>query len=300
VDCLKCGFENDAGALECAACGVVFAKVRSGESARTAPATIDSLGEPRIASAQWKILGIGLGSAVALFWIPPARFIFSALVTLFHELGHAVMGWLMGYPSLPAFDLVYGGGLTSHGEFQRPVVIAIACGLAYCAWRARRHHAAVVLLGILFLVWVLFVSREWRRELAFASAGHLGELTLATIFLYKAMFEEGWRRPEVERPLAALVAFFVQINSIAFTLKLLGSPEFLSWYREGKGGALMNDLEVIALDLHIWLGVTPGIEGIARWLCVLSFLPPAAALLLYLQRNRWKRLLGSSWAAAEV
>ena len=155
---------------------------------------------------------------------------------------------------------------------------------AYCGWRIRGNRVAVSLLGILFLLWVVFVSREWRRELAFAAAGHVGELILATIFFYKALFEEGWHRPEAERPLAAFVAFFVQINSIAFCLKLLRNPEFLAWYREGKGGALMNDLEVIALNIQIWLGSAPGIEGVARLFCVLSFLPFILALAVYLQR----------------
>ncbi len=283
VICLKCGFENDTLALECTACGVVLSKMRSARTSRPVP-------ETKISPSQWKILAIGLTSAIVLFAVPPTRFICSALVTLFHEFGHAVMGWLMGYPSLPAFDLVYGGGLTSHGEFRLSIVIAIACAFAYCGWRIRTNRVAVVILGILFLIWVLFVSREWRRELAFASAGHLGELILATIFLYKALFDEGWRWPQAERPAAAFVAAFVQINSIAFCLKLLGNPEFLAWYREGKGGAMMNDMEVIALDIHIWLGPEPGIEGIARWLCALSFLPSLAALLLYLQRPKWASL----------
>lgn len=201
--------------------------------------------------------------------------------------GHGVAD---GVSISAGIDLVYGGGLTSHGEFRPSIVIAIACAFAYCGWRVCTNRVAVVILGILFSIWVLFVSREWRRELAFASAGHLGELILATVFLYKALFDEGWHWPQAERPAAAFVAAFVQINSIAFCLKLLGNPEFLAWYREGKGGAMMNDLEVIALDIHIWLGPEPGIEGIARWLCALSFLPSLAALLLYLQRPKWASL----------
>lgn len=291
--CLKCGFENDVSALECAACGVVLSKARSARAPMVgSDRRIDTPSGTRISLNQWKILAVGLGLAIVVFAVPPTRFISSAMVTLFHELGHAVMGWLMGYPSLPAFDLVYGGGLTSHGEFRLSVAIAMACAFAYCGWRVRRNPAALVVLGVLFSIWVLFVTREWRRELAFASAGHLGELILATIFLYKALFDEGWHWPEAERPLAAFVAFFVQIHSVSFCVKLLGNPEFLSWYREGKGGALMNDLEVIALDIHIWLGPSPGIETIARWLCALSFFPLLAALMLYRQRARWHALLG--------
>jgi len=34
-----------------------------------------------------------------------------------------------------------------------------------------------------------------------------------------------------------------------FAMRLRSDVDFLAWYREGKGGALMNDLEVVALDL---------------------------------------------------
>ena len=76
-----------------------------------------------------------------------------------------------------------------------------------------------------------------------------------------------------------------------FAWKLTHDPGFLAWYRGGKGGALMNDLEVIALDLQIWLGVQPGIEGVARALLLFSFVPFAVALVWFLQRARWHRFL---------
>jgi hypothetical protein len=138
----------------------------------------------------------------------------------------------------------------------------------------------------LFLVWLIFVSAEWRRELLVASAGHAFEFILAGILFYKALSGSGWKNPDVERPLGAFVAFFVLIHSMHFALKLRNDPSFLAWYREGKGGALMNDLEQVALDLHIHLNLRPGIEGVAGMLLLFSLIPLAAALLWHFQRAR--------------
>jgi hypothetical protein len=233
----------------------------------------------QIGARERRMLGLGFVSALVIYVIPFTRFVFSALVTLFHELGHTVAGWLLGYPSLPAFDLVYGGGFTHQGTFRLPIVILAGCALAYITWLNRENRKWLAVMIVISLVWLLFVTREWRRELIIAAAGHLGELTLAGVLLYKSITGEGWRNPDLERPAAAFAAFFVQIHSTHFFWKLLHDPAFLDWYREGKGGALMNDLEVIALDLQIWLNVGPGIEGVAKWMLAFSIVPTIVAVV---------------------
>jgi hypothetical protein len=100
----------------------------------------------------------------------------------------------------------------------------------------------------------------------------------------------GWRIPEVERGLGAFVAFFVQINVLHFAWRLGHDRAFLDWYLAGKGGALMNDLEVVALDLHIFLGVSPSVETLAGWLLFLCVLPLPVAFLAYRNRRRMYRL----------
>jgi hypothetical protein len=252
---------------------------------------LDRVADGRMTAAEWKVLGFGAIAAIVVYAIPITRMLCSALVTLFHEFGHAVAGWLLGYPSLPAFDFVYGGGFTHQGSFRLSIAIAIACGFGWLGWHFRQNRKAVAIIVAVFLVWLLLISAEWRREIVIASAGHLGEFILAGILFYKALAGVGWHSPEVERPLGAFVAFFVQIHSFLFALRLTRDADFVAWYREGKGGALMNDLEVVALDLQIRLGIQPGIEGVARWLCILSFVPMIVGLLWYFERARWHRVL---------
>ena len=64
------------------------------------------------------------------------------------------------------------------------------------------------LVGACAALWIVAVSAEWRREVAIASSGHLGELILAGVLLYMALSGVGGRIPEIERPLGAFAAFF--------------------------------------------------------------------------------------------
>ncbi|HET8774258.1 MAG TPA: hypothetical protein VFP80_10720 [Thermoanaerobaculia bacterium] len=294
MDCPKCGHTAPFGTLECERCGVIFAKATShGRVPVIRPYVIEEerIADGRIGRSELRILGFGLLAAIGAYALPLTRYVFSAIVTLFHEFGHAVAGWLLGYVSIPAFDFVYGGGMTHHGPFRLSIAVAVGLGFAYLAWLFRENKKSVAIVGVLFAFWLLLVTREWRREIAFASAGHLAEFILAGILFYKALAGVGWRMPELERPLGAFVAFFVQIHSTLFAWRLIQDQSFLAWYRKGKGGALMNDLEVVALDLQIWLGYAPQIEGVAKALLVFSVLPTVVALVWYFERTRWHRVL---------
>jgi hypothetical protein len=294
MDCPKCGTHAAFGALECAQCGVIFAKAARSRIAVPLPYAVEieeRVVDGRVGASELKILGFGLGAAILVYAFPLTRFVFSALVTLFHELGHAVAGWLFGHVSLPAFDFVYGGGITHYGQFRVSIAVAIAGGFAYLVWLFRENRKSATIVAVIGVAWLFIVISEWRRELVMASAGHLAEFILAGILFYKALAGVGWRNPTFERPLGAFMAFFVQIHSTLFAWRLGHDADFLSWYREGKGGALMNDLESIALDIQIRTGYAPGIEGVAKWLLIFSVMPTVIALIWYFERARWHQVL---------
>ena len=110
------------------------------------------------------------------------------------------MGWLLGYPSLPAFDFVYGGGITHYGQFRLSTALAVAAIFGYFAWHFRQNRKSLALIAAVFLGWLFLVSAEWRRNLALGAAGHLAEFILAGILFYKALAGLGWHSPTVERP----------------------------------------------------------------------------------------------------
>jgi len=298
MECAKCGFDNAPGAAECARCGVIFAK--AGVATGFSPSRFrpkpdptfddDAVPDGRITRKELVILGSGLAAAIVFHAMPFLRFIFSALVSLLHELGHAIVAWIVGVPAIPAFDFVYGGGFTNTGQFHLSIAILIAGGFAYAAWIFRRNPKTLGVIAVLFVAWLIAVSSEWRRETAISAAGHLAEVIFAAIFFYMALSGVGWRMPEVERPLGAFAAFFVQIQTMRFAWALFHDADALALYREGKGGALMNDLEVVALNLHIYFGMNTSIEGMAKLLFLFSFVPIPIAIVWYLQRARWHRI----------
>jgi hypothetical protein len=298
VDCPNCGAPVADGAEECARCGIMLAKwVPPRARPRPSPDEEDAA-DGRITRRELKILGFGLVAALVVHAVPLLRFVFLALKTLFHELGHAVVAWLLGHPAIPAFDFVYGGGFTHQGSFKLPIALAVAGAFAWLGWRLRGNPRGLAALGAIFAVWLVCVSAEWRRETVIAAAGPAFELIIAGIFFYQALAGVGWRIPEIERPLGAFVAFFVQLYAMQFPLRLINDPDFLAWYQEGKGGALMNDLEVVALNLHIHTPLNPGIKGLAVALFVFSFVPIAVAVLWFLNRAKARRAVASLLAAA--
>lgn len=277
------------GAEECARCGIILSKWVPPRARSRRLSDDDELQNGRITKRELKILGFGLAAALVVHAVPFLRVVFLTLKTLFHELGHAVVAWLLGHPAIPAFDFVFGGGFTHQGSFKLPIALAVAGALGWLAWRLRRNPRGLAVLAAIFTVWLVCVSAEWRRETVIAAAGPAFELIIAGVFFYKALAGTGWRIPELERPLGAFVAFFVQLYAVQFPLRLINDPDFLAWYQEGKGGALMNDLEVVALDLHIHTPLNPGIKGLAIALFVFSFVPIAVAVAWYLNRARWGR-----------
>src|SRR5690242_13228426 len=85
VNCPKCGHVAAFGAEECERCGVIFSRVRV---PRRYELEDEVVRDGRMGPAEWKILGGGLAAAILVYAIPFTRFVFSAIVTLFHEFGH--------------------------------------------------------------------------------------------------------------------------------------------------------------------------------------------------------------------
>lgn len=300
IVCPACTFEQDSDTESCVRCGVVFAKIRTdAEPCRTPERAWAMPIDPPVARStpydgkEWKLLAVGFVAAAVMHSLPFFRFVLSPLVTLLHEFGHAVASWLLGCPALPAFDFVYGGGVTHHQSFQLPLGILLGAGWVWLGWTFRRNPRTLTLIGLCAGLWLVAISSEWRRGLVISAMGHGGELILAGVLLYMALSGKGWRAPEIERPLGAFAAFFVQLQTMQFAWKLRNDEAFLAWYRDGKGGAMMNDLEVIALDIKIWTGVSMGIEELAGWLLLFAVIPPTVAILLFVFRDRVRALARS-------
>ena len=93
----------------------------------------------------WVAVAIGLAAAVVILRFPFLSYVFSYFTTLVHEMGHAAVGWLYGYPSIPAFDFRYGGGVTASGQRATWLALVVQGLLGAAVWVFRRNPRTRVL-----------------------------------------------------------------------------------------------------------------------------------------------------------
>lgn len=232
-------------------------------------------------ATQRRILLIGLVTALVLCSHPFVRFVLSYLVITIHELGHTLAAWLMGYPALPAFDFLYGGGVTLRlGERWVLVPIgvygALVGGLLYF-WRNRWTCLVLLALGLLYTG--LYVTR-WSEGLVVAM-GHGMELLVAGLFLLRALTGWACQQPG-EQTLYGILGFFVLVYDLHFAWQLLFDAQVRAWYLQGKGDVLDHDLVRLAQE---FLGVDLALVVVLLGLSCL--VTPLVAWGLYRYQSYW-------------
>ena len=288
--CLKCDFESTQQFEECPRCGVYQSKFRDAMAAepphrrpsarRSARRSRPPPGHRRreLAAGARSALLAGTTAALILYVIPFTRFVFSYLLILVHELGHAATSWLFAYPAIPSFDFLYGGGVTVH--WQRSTLLL---AVAYSLWgatiflcRRRSRLLIALLLGVAAYTAAVLTPLE---DLLIITMGHGSELVFATIFLYRAMSRESLHS-EAERPAYSFAGAFITLGSILFAYQLVTSAIFQREYEQAKGGGHWMDFSRIADD---YLGLD--LTVVAAIFFVAALLPPVVAYLWHLNRE---------------
>lgn len=232
-----------------------------------------------------RALGIGFVLAAAVSLVPFARFVFGYLVILIHELGHALVYWCFGYPAVPAFDFVHGGGVAIHQDRNLLLLLAVWAGLGALAWSRRRNPPALKLFGGLAALHVLLVVTGADAWIGVAG-GHLFELLFAGLFLYRAATGSAVKVP-AERPLYAACGFFLLFQVLALAGRLVTDAAARADYRASKGGALAMDLDRLAAEL---LGVPLAL--VAGLLLLAALATPLLTWLWLRREERTLELLG--------
>jgi len=237
------------------------------------PPTAVSHSGQTLTSKELQVIAAGLGLAMLVLSAEQVTFLLSPLITLVHELGHAVTAWLFGYPAIPAFDFRYGGGVTLHGDRVGFLLLLLYAGLGGLAYYCRHQRPLLVGLGMLTGLYTLAAFSPI-HEMLFVAMGHGFELIFAVIFLYRAL--SGWGcRYAIERPLYAMLGFFIVFFNLRFAWMLQFSAVFRELYLMGKGG-IDHDLVRLARDFfHTDLVTVVGIYGF------FVILTPAIPFLLY-------------------
>jgi hypothetical protein len=236
----------------------------------------------------WIVLAVGLGIAAIVLAVPLLKHIFGTLMILIHEMGHMIFGWILGYPSVPAFDLMYGGGVTLHTDRSTALLIVIYALLVFLLFTFRKNIGAVIfLLTILLVHFVLTFTRL--NEVLILFMGHGTELLIAGIFFYRALSGAAVVH-SVERPLYAAIAFFIVFSDVGFGYRLVTSPFARAEYADAKGGGHWMDFSRIAID-HLHVNLTS--VAFVFFICCLITLPLGFLAFRYQEylREGLKRLV---------
>jgi hypothetical protein len=231
-----------------------------------------------IAPEGWRALGIGLAIAALCMWFTLPGTVFAYLGVLVHELGHTLAGWLFGYPSIPAFDFTYGGGVTAHQQRSVLVLLCAYGGLAalvYAARQDRRTLGAALGLVVLF---ALLAHTRWHQALILA-AGHGAELLVAMLFFYRALSGHAILNP-LERPLYAALGFYLALHNVQLGWSLASSWYEREVYAQAKGGAHQMDFSRLASE-HLRISLA----GVARLHVLASLAALPLVFLGYTRRN---------------
>ena len=222
----------------------------------------------------WLMLGAGAVIAGLAFGIPFLRHTFSTLMILVHEMGHCVFNWLFGYPSVPAFDLVYGGGVSL--SFQRSSMILVVCYafLAFLVSVYRKRMSTVVFVAMAAVIHAILAFTK-AHQVVILFMGHGTELAIAGIFFYRALSGAAVVHA-VERPLYAAIAIFIVLSNLNFAYGLMTSPLVRMAYEDAKGGGHWMDFSRIAED---YLRVS--LAKVATFFFVCCFVPLVLGFLTF-------------------
>ncbi len=235
----------------------------------------------------WIAFGIGVGLALLTELLPILRVFIGYFVILVHEMGHAATGWLFGYPSIPAFDSTYGGGVTSHQDQMLLLVLLVYAALAALLWAFRSNWLSlgIVLVTALGYSALLVTSGH---DIAILAMGHGSELVFAGLFIHRALSGRSCHHG-VERPLYAWIGFHIVFHDMRFAYGLVTSEFAREMYAEAKGGGHWMDFSRLAGEYF-----SVPLETVAGIFLLLCLLPPIVAVAANLARRPlvavWGRL----------
>ncbi len=231
--------------------------------------------EPRHMEANdWLVLGSGAVLAVVVMCFPMLNHVFHTFTILVHEMGHAITGWVFGYPSFPAFDLCYGGGVTLHTGRSTEFVLLFYVFAGALIFRYRTNALTVLFLSFVVAVHII-LSVTWVHEALMVFMGHGTELVIAAIFFYRGLSGAAGGH-SAERPLYCLIACFIVFSDVGFAYRLRTSAEERALYGEAKGGGHWMDFSRLADDYF-----HTSLSTVAFFFFICCLLPLIAGFLMF-------------------
>ena len=191
----------------------------------------------------WVALAAGLIAAVVLIAFPFSRWLLHFFSVLVHEFGHALFGWLFGYPSIPSFDFSHASGVTLWTGRSTILLVALHLGCISLIVMAIRKRGIALALIPIAAVWALLAHIRF-HDAVIVYMGHGMELAIAGIFLYRAMTGVALER-EYERPIYSMLACYLIVNNVLFSISLI-TDQGARYLYENDARQVVNDFKHIA------------------------------------------------------
>ena len=234
-----------------------------------------------------QLLGIGVALGGVIAYLPVTSFLLHPLIVLVHEFGHAFAAWLLGYPAIPAFDFVHGGGVTAHFNRASLLIYLIYIGLAFLYYRYRKNYLTLRLLLVMTVVYSVIAFLPAHEDIVTAM-GHAFELLFIIIFGFQGLSGFGCRG-RVEQSLYLIIAFYMWFSCLGFGWQLIADTTFRANYLSGKGG-LVHDFVILAGQYAGGNLIAIAIAFLLAGLAV-----PPLTWLLYRHRDRMARIIHRFW-----
>lgn len=219
----------------------------------------------------WFYLGLGL----CLTPIFKLGFVFSYmgwfLEALMHEMGHCAAALFFGCFAFPAIRLD-GHAAAFHHDQSVFIAMLVWAALGVMTWYCRSRKTLWIPLLALTLLYPLLAFTN-AKEFCHLVSGHLGELVFAAIFFWRAM--AGGFFQESERPLYAMIAWYLWIQNVFLCASLIYSPAAREWYLANGSFGMENDYIRMAAMLG-WR-----LQGVAAWMFLVSFSVPLASIVAW-------------------
>jgi len=147
----------------------------------------------------------------------------------------------------------------------------VFAGLIYVYRKNTATLAALLVIGLIHAI----INYTEAHYVLILFMGHGTELVIAGLFIYRALRGRSIVH-SAERPLYALLGFFVVFFNLSFAYRLLTNASYRAEYGMAKGGAIEMDFIQIAADyLHT------GLTSVVMFFFICCLLTPLLAYLAF-------------------
>jgi hypothetical protein len=164
-------------------------------------------------------------------WLQHITYIYTLVV---HELGHAACAWATGYPALPTFDIIRGGGITMVSDSRSLVVfVPVMFSLAFATYKWYGHigTSALWTAAPLWIIYALFSFSGPMWRFLINSSGHASEILIGAVCIYFGFSTARFNRPLHEKIILFTLGVNILANAAKFAISL-SDAGFISDYVE--------------------------------------------------------------------